>query len=185
MEFTGFLFTLSSLTVFPYRSQLFKYESFSLSCDESRKSSGWTVKARTVRGLSECGQDWGSLQESSCIINEAYSWHSGVYWCESTAGERSPAVNISITESNVILESPVFPVMEGESVTLRCTTQSNSSDQQVSIFLRNRSFISAAVTGQMIIPAVSKADEGLYMCKVTEMGASAESWLTVRGQEIQ
>lgn len=85
----------------------------------------------------------------------------------------------------MILESPVFPVMEGESVTLRCTTQSNSSDQQVSIFLRNRSFISAAVTGQMIIPAVSKADEGLYMCKVTEMGASAESWLTVRGQEIQ
>ncbi|GLD46019.1 low affinity immunoglobulin gamma Fc region receptor II-like protein [Lates japonicus] len=123
MEFTGFLFTLlfssctymfgrvhASLTVFPYRSQLFKYESFSLSCDESRKSSGWTVKARTVRGLSECGQDWGSLQESSCVINEAYSWHSGVYWCESTAGERSPAVNISITDAPDAPDAPLLSV---------------------------------------------------------------------------
>ncbi|XP_071315005.1 low affinity immunoglobulin gamma Fc region receptor III-like [Trachinotus anak] len=170
----------ASLTVFPNRSQLFKYESLSLSCNENRMSSPWKVKAKTVRGDSECGHDWGFLQASSCIINEAYQWHSGVYWCESTTGERSPAANITVTENDVILESPVSPVMEGEAVTLRCTTQSNSSKPQASIFMRNRSAVGAAITGQMTIPAVSKSDEGLYMCKMSEFGASTESWLTVR-----
>ncbi|XP_035531122.1 uncharacterized protein LOC118338056 [Morone saxatilis] len=180
MEFTGLLLTLSSLTVSPNRSQFFKYESLSLSCEENRNSSGWRVKAKTERGVSECGRDWGSLRVSSCILNEAYSWNSGVYWCESTSGEKTPAANITVTENNVILESPVFPVLEGESVTLRCTAQSNSSILQPSIFMKGRSAVGAGITGQMTIPAVSKSDEGLYMCMITDVGASAESWLTVR-----
>ncbi|KAK2899576.1 low affinity immunoglobulin gamma Fc region receptor II-like [Channa argus] len=171
----------ASLTVDPDRSQFFKYESLSLNCDQNRKTSGWTVKAKTVRGVSECGHDWGSLQSSSCIIHEAYQWNSGVYWCESTSGETSPAANITVTDHSVILESPVSPVMEGDSVTLRCTTQSNSSATRASIFMKSRSPVGAAITGYMTIPVVSKSSEGLYMCVVTDIGASAESWLTVRG----
>ncbi|XP_068569876.1 uncharacterized protein [Cebidichthys violaceus] len=169
----------TSITVSPKKSQFLKYESLSLSCGGDRKSPVWRVKAKTVRGVSECGRDWGYLQASTCIINEAYSWNSGEYWCESATGETTPAANISITDSNVILESPVFPVTEGESVTLRCTTQSNSSNLRASIFMKDRSLVGAAVTGQMTIPAVSKSDGGLYMCVIAEVGASTESWLTV------
>ncbi|XP_073330884.1 low affinity immunoglobulin gamma Fc region receptor II-like isoform X2 [Pagrus major] len=180
MEFTGLLLTLSSLAVSPDRSQFFKYESLSLSCEDDRNSSRWRVKAKTVRGVSECGRDWGSVQGSTCLINEAYSWNSGVYWCESTSGETSPAANITVTENNVILESPVFPVTEGESVTLRCSTRSNSSDLRASVFMKDRSPVEAAITGQMTVPAVSKSDEGLYMCVINGVGASTESWLAVR-----
>ncbi|XP_030286848.1 Fc receptor-like protein 5 isoform X4 [Sparus aurata] len=180
MELTGFLLTLSSLTVSPDRSQFFKYESLSLSCEDVREPSRWTVKAKTVRGVTECGRDWGFQQGSTCTINEAYSWNSGVYWCESTSGETSPAANISVTENHVILESPVSPVMEGESVTLRCSTKSNSSDLRASIFMKDRNPVGAAITGEMTVSAVSKSDEGLYMCVITNVGASAESWLAVR-----
>ncbi|XP_026225371.1 low affinity immunoglobulin gamma Fc region receptor II-like [Anabas testudineus] len=174
----------ASLTVYPNRSQFFKYESLYLSCDDNRKSSEWTVKAKTVRGVSGCGRDWGSLQSSSCIINEVYSWNSGVYWCESTSGETSPEANITVTENNVILESPVSPVTEGESVTLRCTAKSNSSSPRASVFMKDRSPVGAAIMGQMTIPAVSKSNEGLYMCMITGLGASVESWLTVRGRDF-
>ncbi|XP_042371221.1 low affinity immunoglobulin gamma Fc region receptor II-like, partial [Plectropomus leopardus] len=176
MELAGFLLTLFC----PNRSQFFKYESFSLSCDGGRKSSGWRVMAKTVRGVSECGRDRGHVQASTCLINEAYQWNSGEYWCESTSGERSPAANIIVTGYDVILESPVVPVMEGESVTLRCSTQSNSSNLRASIFRRNGSLVGAAITGQMIIPAASRSDEGLYMCTIPEVGALAKSWLAVR-----
>ena len=91
------VFSAASLTVSPDRSQFFKYESLSLSCEDNRTSSRWTVKAKTIRGVSECGRDWGFQQGSTCTINEAYSWNSGVYWCESTSGETSPAANISVT----------------------------------------------------------------------------------------
>ncbi|XP_078020112.1 low affinity immunoglobulin gamma Fc region receptor II-like isoform X7 [Epinephelus lanceolatus] len=178
MALTGFLLALSTLSVSPNRPQIFKYETFTLSCE---MSSVWRVKAKTVRGVSECGRDWGKLEASTCVIKEAYHWNSGEYWCESTSGERSPAANITVTDSNVALESPVFPVTEGQSVTLRCRTQSNSSDQQASIFRKNRSVVGAAITGQMTIPAVSKSDEGLYMCMIPDVGESAESWLFVRG----
>ncbi|XP_078020106.1 Fc receptor-like protein 5 isoform X2 [Epinephelus lanceolatus] len=177
MALTGFLLALSTLSVSPNRPQIFKYETFTLSCE---MSSVWRVKAKTVRGVSECGRDWGKLEASTCVIKEAYHWNSGEYWCESTSGERSPAANITVTDSNVALESPVFPVTEGQSVTLRCRTQSNSSDQQASIFRKNRSVVGAAITGQMTIPAVSKSDEGLYMCMIPDVGESAESWLFVR-----
>ncbi|KAM8748314.1 uncharacterized protein AB9X84_016043 [Acanthopagrus schlegelii] len=174
------VFSAASLTVSPDRSQFFKYESLSLSCKDNRTSSRWTVKAKTIRGVSECGRDWGFQQGSTCTINEAYSWNSGVYWCESTSGETSPAANISVTENHVILESPVSAVTEGESVTLRCSTQSNSSDLRASIFMKDRSAVGAAITGEMTVHSVSKSDEGLYMCVITDVGASAESWLAVR-----
>ncbi len=92
------------------------------------------------------------------------------------------SILLHFKENDVILESPVFPVTEGESVTLHCTTQRNSSNPRASIFMKDRSAVGAAITGQMTIPAVSKSDEGLYMCMITEVGGSTESWLTVRGK---
>ncbi|XP_045567934.1 low affinity immunoglobulin gamma Fc region receptor II [Salmo salar] len=173
----GVLFNPASLSVSPDRSQFFKLESVSLSCEVQGNSTGWRVVRNTERGiLSECSTDWGKQQWSSCIVSLILS-DSGVYWCEFGSGEHSNAVNITVHAGAVILESPALPVTGGDSVTLRCRYQGTRSDL-TAIFYKDGSLIRAETTGEMTIPAVSKSDEGLYKCTNSE-GESPESWMTV------
>ncbi|XP_064881163.1 Fc receptor-like protein 5 [Oncorhynchus nerka] len=167
----------ASLSVSPDRSQFFKYETVSLSCEVQGNSAGWRVVRNSERGiLSECNTDWGKQQGSSCILALIPS-DSGVYWCESGSGEHSNAVNITVHVGAVILESPALPVTEGDSVTLRCRYQGTPSDLTAD-FYKDGSLIRNETTGEMTIPAVSKSDEGLYKCTNSE-GESPESWMTV------
>uniref|UniRef100_A0A673W1L7 Ig-like domain-containing protein n=1 Tax=Salmo trutta TaxID=8032 RepID=A0A673W1L7_SALTR len=167
----------ASLSVSPDRSQFFKYESVSLSCEVQGNSARWRVVRNTTRGnLSECNTDWGKQQGSSCNVSLTPS-HSGVYWCESGSGEHSNAVNITVPAGAVILESPALPVTEGDSVTLRCRYQETPSDL-TAVFYKDGSLIRAESSGEMTIPAVSKSDEGLYKCSSSK-GESPESWMTV------
>uniref|UniRef100_A0A673WA43 Ig-like domain-containing protein n=1 Tax=Salmo trutta TaxID=8032 RepID=A0A673WA43_SALTR len=167
----------ASLSVSPDRSQFFKYESVSLSCEVQGNSTGWRVVRNPERGNhTECNTDWGTPQGSSCIVS-LISSDSGVYWCESGSGEHSNAVNITVPAGAVILESPVLPVTGGDSVTLRCRYQGTPSDL-TAVFYKDGSLIRTETTGEMTIPAVSKSDEGLYKCYNSE-GESPESWMTV------
>ncbi|XP_029610778.1 low affinity immunoglobulin gamma Fc region receptor II-a-like [Salmo trutta] len=167
----------ASLSITPNRSQFFKYESVSLSCEVQGNSAGWRVVRNTSRGIiSECSADWGKQQGSSCIVPLIPS-DSGVYWCESGSGEHSNAVNITVPAGAMILESPVLPVTEGDSVTLRCRYQGTPSDL-TAVFYKDGSLIRTETTGEMTIPAVSKSDEGLYKC-TNSKGDSPESWMTV------
>ncbi|XP_038838225.1 uncharacterized protein LOC120035736 [Salvelinus namaycush] len=146
-------------------------------------STGWRMVRNTSRGiLSECNTDWGKQQGSSCIVSLIPS-HSGVYWCESGSGEHSNAVNITVPDGAVILESPALPVTEGDSVTLRCRYQGTPSDL-TAVFYKDGSLIRAESSGEMTIPAVSKSDEGLYKCTNSE-GESPESWMTVTGDHVE
>ncbi|XP_031647420.1 Fc receptor-like protein 5 isoform X2 [Oncorhynchus kisutch] len=180
------------LSVSPDRSQFFKYESVSLSCEVQGNSAGWILKRYTVSGeRSDCGGNWGKQQGSSCNVSLTPS-HSGKYWCESGSGEHSNAVNITVhagavilerpvyilyTAGAVILESPALPVTEGDSVTLRCRHQGTPSDL-TAVFYKDGSLIRAESSGEMTIPAVSKSDEGFYKCSSSK-GESPESWMTV------
>uniref|UniRef100_A0A8C7FFW5 Ig-like domain-containing protein n=2 Tax=Oncorhynchus kisutch TaxID=8019 RepID=A0A8C7FFW5_ONCKI len=165
------------LSVSPDRSQFFKYESVSLSCEVQGNSAGWILKRYTVSGeRSDCGGNWGKQQGSSCNVSLTPS-HSGKYWCESGSGEHSNAVNITVHAGAVILESPALPVTEGDSVTLRCRYQGTPSDL-TAVFYKDGSLIRAESSGEMTIPAVSKSDEGLYKCSSSK-GESPESWMTV------
>ncbi|XP_031647412.1 Fc receptor-like protein 5 isoform X2 [Oncorhynchus kisutch] len=165
------------LSVSPDRSQFFKYESVSLSCEVQGNSAGWILKRYTVSGeRSDCGGNWGKQQGSSCNVSLTPS-HSGKYWCESGSGEHSNAVNITVHAGAVILESPVRPVTEGYSVTLRCRHQGTPSDLTAD-FYKDGSLIRTETTGEITISAVSKSDEGLYKCTNSE-GESPESWMTV------
>ncbi|XP_071234984.1 Fc receptor-like protein 5 isoform X3 [Salvelinus alpinus] len=178
----GDLSPSASLSISPDRSQFFKFESVSLSCEVQGNSTGWRVVRNTERGnLSECNTDWGKQQGSSCNVSLIPS-HSGVYWCESGSGEHSNAVNITVhvyTDGAVILESPALPVTEGDSVTLRCRYKGTLSNLTTD-FYKDGSLIRNATTGEMTIPAVSKSDEGLYKCTNSEE-ESPESWMTVTG----
>ncbi|XP_055767450.1 Fc receptor-like protein 5 [Salvelinus fontinalis] len=180
---SGYLSLPASLSVSPDRYQFFEYESVSLSCEVQGNSAGWRVVRNPERGiLSECHTTWGKQQGSSCIVSLIPS-DSGVYWCESGSGEQSNTVNITVPDGAVILESPVLPVTEGDSVTLRCRYKRIPSDLTAD-FYKDGSLIRTETTGEMTIPAVSKSDEGLYKCTNSE-GESSESWMTVTGENMR
>lgn len=79
---------------------------------------------------------------------------------------------------SVILVSPALPVMEGESVTMQCRSQANSSFD----FYKDGLSMGRGTVAQVTIRSVSKSDEGFYKCVIPGSGESAESWLSVKGQ---
>ncbi|XP_037391916.1 B-cell receptor CD22-like [Pygocentrus nattereri] len=81
---------------------------------------------------------------------------------------------------DVILDIPVHPVSEGDSLTLRCLFRSTKPSNLTADFYKDGSLLQTQTTGEMIIRTVSKSDEGLYHCKHPERGESPQSWLSVR-----
>ncbi|XP_030287151.1 Fc receptor-like protein 5 isoform X4 [Sparus aurata] len=164
----------ASLKISPHRSQLFVGEFVSLRCEEDDSSDGWTVKKNTTEGTrSQCGAG------SFCTISYMLTSDSGVYWCESTGGAASSSINITVTGGAVILQSPVLPVMEGDDVTLTCTTKTSNLS---AAFYKDGSFIRTEPTGHMTLHHVSRSDEGLYKCNTISDGESPPSWISVTGE---
>ncbi|KAL0985627.1 hypothetical protein UPYG_G00159630 [Umbra pygmaea] len=152
-----------SLTVNPNRTQHFTSTSVSLSCENKDSSTGWSLMRYTEKGLEYgCSSNWTTVLGSICIFKTTQRGDSGVYWCESGSGEYSNAVNLTVTDGNVILESPAHPVTEGDTVTLVCkhiTTRSNI----IADFYKDGIFIKNETTGEISIPAVSKMLCGLLV----------------------
>ncbi|XP_053199217.1 Fc receptor-like protein 5 [Scomber japonicus] len=167
----------ASLTVSPSRSQMFKRESVSLSCEEDDSSAGWKLRRNTTIGTrKECGDGWGKPAGSSCKISFMSPSYSGVYWCESREGATSNSINITVTGGPVILQSPVLPVMEGDDVTLHCKTETSNLPAG---FYKDGSLIRTEPAGHMTLHHVSKSDEGLYKCDSSSHGESPSSWISV------
>ncbi|XP_042566484.1 basement membrane-specific heparan sulfate proteoglycan core protein-like isoform X2 [Clupea harengus] len=161
-------------------TQIFTYESLSLSCGVQGNSTGWRLRWFTGRGgESKCPTDWRSETGSSCSIRSSSSSDSGVYWCQSESGEQSNPVNITVHTGDVILESPTHPVTEGDRLTLRCRYRYKPSNISAD-FYRDGTLLQTSTTGEMTIPAVSESHEGVYRCRNPEKGESPESWVTVK-----
>ncbi|XP_034535222.1 Fc receptor-like protein 5 isoform X2 [Notolabrus celidotus] len=183
MQLSSLCLLMSCLRVSPDRSQFFKYDSVSLSCEDELNSTVWRVKRNTSKGgVTTCTFGWGSTPTSStCFIGNIYPSDSGVYWCESGSGERSNKVNITITDHAVILESPALPVPHGDAVTLGCKAKQSSSNGGFDFYKDGRS-IGSSSTGQMTLQRVSASDEGLYSCSVSGGEESVGSWLAVKAR---
>uniref|UniRef100_A0A7N6AW89 Ig-like domain-containing protein n=1 Tax=Anabas testudineus TaxID=64144 RepID=A0A7N6AW89_ANATE len=167
------------LTVSTNRSQFFKDESVSLSCEEDDSSAGWTLRRNTTkRQMTQCGDGWGKSNGSICNMVYMEPLDSGVYWCESREGSTSSIINITVSGGSVILQSPVLPVMEGHDVTLHCQTKSPPSKLPAD-FYKDGSLIRTEPTGHMTIHHVTKSDEGLYKCHISSHGESPPSWIRV------
>ncbi|XP_066500493.1 Fc receptor-like protein 5 [Hoplias malabaricus] len=87
-------------------------------------------------------------------------------------------------DGDVILESPVHSVSEGDSLTLRCLNRSTNSSHLPADFYKDGVLLQNQTTGEMTLHKVSKADEGLYHCKHPEKGESPRSWISVRGVSV-
>ncbi|XP_032437903.1 Fc receptor-like protein 4 [Xiphophorus hellerii] len=174
-----YLCSAATLTVTPDRSQFFQHDRITLTCVTN--SSGWKVM-RTIANkvTEECKRGWGIPTESACNIKDAYPIDTGEYWCESNRGERSNKVNLTISDINVILESPSYPVFEGQTVTLGCSYKKDKDDDTSTSdfeaeFYRNDLFIGKKKPGKMII----EAKEGFYKCLHSSERQSLKSWLAV------
>ncbi|XP_072543919.1 Fc receptor-like protein 4 [Salminus brasiliensis] len=171
-----------TLIVHPSRSQHFTNDSLSLSCEGQSNSAGWRVRRYThSERVSDCSSGWGSVTGSMCNISSLYSSHTGVYWCESESGGSSNPVNITVHSGAVILDSPVHPVTEGDSLTLHCLYRHTKSSNLTADFYKDGLLLLTQTTGEMTIRTVSKSDEGLYHCKRLEGGESPQSRISVRG----
>ncbi|XP_027143450.1 low affinity immunoglobulin gamma Fc region receptor II-like isoform X2 [Larimichthys crocea] len=168
-----------SLRVEPNKLQFFEYDNVTFHCEGTYGWSGWKV-AHKVKKDFQCKL----TTESYCVIKDIYPEEGGKYWCEDGKGERSDSINITVTGGSVILESPALPVTEGDVVTLRCRNKNTSSDLLTG-FYKDGVLISSSSTGEITICRVSKSDEGLYKCKTSDGGESAESRLTVRAPHTE
>ncbi|XDV19412.1 hypothetical protein PO909_024886, partial [Leuciscus waleckii] len=168
-----------SLVINPSRSQHFSSDSLSLSCEDQSNSAGWTVRRYTDKDTQTCAKQTGS----GCVMDSLSTSDTGVYWCESESGEKRHPRNITVHDGEVILESSVDPVIEGETLTLHCLHRSTNSPILSADFYKDGSLIQNQRTGEMSITTVSKSHEGFYYCK-TERGQSLHSWISVRGYYI-
>ncbi|XP_023201651.1 high affinity immunoglobulin gamma Fc receptor I-like isoform X3 [Xiphophorus maculatus] len=167
------------LTVSPSRSQFFEYESVTLTCED-----GWTVRRNTARGtITQCGDQWGETDGSSCSLIYLLPLDTGLYWCESMSGSSSSSssIQLSVSGGSVILQSPVLPVMEGDDVTLSCRAK-NPTHNLPAAFYKDGSFIGDETTGNKILNSVKRSDEGLYKCNVKGHGESPSSRISVKGR---
>uniref|UniRef100_A0A8C1IUP0 Ig-like domain-containing protein n=1 Tax=Cyprinus carpio TaxID=7962 RepID=A0A8C1IUP0_CYPCA len=169
-----------SLIISPSRTQHFISVSLSLSCEDQSNSDRWRVRRYTDSwGLEDCSSSlWGSQTGSKCTISSTGTSDTGVYWCRSEFGENSHPVNITVHLEDMILDSPVHPVTEGDSLTLHCLYEHSTPPILRADFYKDGSLIQNQTT-EMIISTVSKSHEGFYYCKHPERGESPKSWISV------
>uniref|UniRef100_A0A3Q3A2I0 Ig-like domain-containing protein n=1 Tax=Kryptolebias marmoratus TaxID=37003 RepID=A0A3Q3A2I0_KRYMA len=169
----------ASLKVNPNRVQYFLHDSVTLSCEGN--SSEWRGKILTESGHMSSFNCfiWKTMTGSLCVENSP--WYNGVYWCESGSGEFSNAVNITVQDDGIILESPVHPVTEGDPVTLSCRLKQQKLLSDV-FFYHNNTLLQNDGREELKISAVSKSDEGFYRCEHSGQ-ESPQSWMSVKGAD--
>uniref|UniRef100_A0A8C2CQR5 Ig-like domain-containing protein n=1 Tax=Cyprinus carpio TaxID=7962 RepID=A0A8C2CQR5_CYPCA len=168
-----------SLIVSPSRTQHFTSVPLSLTCEDQSNSHRWRVRRYSDSlGLFDCSSRWGWQTGSTCTISYTVPPYTGVYWCQSESGENSHPVNITVHLEDMILDSPVHPVTEGDSLTLHCLYEHSTPPILRADFYKDGSLIQNQTT-EMIISTVSKSHEGFYYCKHPERGESPKSWISV------
>ncbi|XP_073330624.1 uncharacterized protein [Pagrus major] len=168
------------------RSQFVHSEMFTVSCQLPDNNTQWKMMSfnKWEGNMIECPNQVSSDRRLSCTSRSESPWSDILYWCESSTGERSNALNITTTVVNNVMESPRLPVLEGEDVMLRClhinkTTKEITSNLRAT-FYKNDRVLKWGTQGNWTLTAVTKADEGLYKCVIHGHGDTHESWISVK-----
>ncbi|XP_058479703.1 brother of CDO-like [Solea solea] len=169
-----------SLSVRPNLQQFLSGDAVYLSCDEGGRTVRTTAERQTAKRSAETGQ-CGKYIGSSCFISGLSPSDSGLYWCETSDGQRSEQINITVQSDRPLkLEIPALPVTAGSEVTLRCRTKDGSTP--AAYFFRNNVHVrDKAAAEQLKLSNVQQSDEGFYSCSTDMLGSSPQSWLRVKG----
>ncbi|XP_058871744.1 Fc receptor-like protein 5 [Acipenser ruthenus] len=153
------------LTLQPAWAQIFTGETVTLSCEVEGGSADWRFKQyRDGREEAGCSDQYRSRYGDSCTISTAQYYHSGEYWCESASGqERSNAVTLTMSNGQVILQTPPQPVFEGDSLTLRCCIRRGYKATRV-VFYKDNEELQFQADTELSVDHVSESDEGSYKC---------------------
>ncbi|MBN3319635.1 PGBM protein, partial [Atractosteus spatula] len=161
-------------------------ESLTMGCrlggDSSRRQYSWY---RVTAGGTESVQcQWENRK--NCQVTFRDKSHSGLYWCEAQSGqERSKSVHFRVlgsqenvlisSDRRLVLQTPPQPLTEGQTLTLQCRAQNESSQQIVGYtFYKDNETLTPQSGNRMTIAPVKKRDEGLYRCRVTYTGGSED-----------
>uniref|UniRef100_A0A8C6UFZ9 Ig-like domain-containing protein n=1 Tax=Neogobius melanostomus TaxID=47308 RepID=A0A8C6UFZ9_9GOBI len=168
----------TALHVEPERLQFFKMEIMHLSCEDK----GWMVKRNTSLSAQRSCEACGGWEAPNCAINHlSPQYDTGVYWCESSAGQTSPSLYITVTDRPVLLQSPVLPVPEGQNIALTC--QHRTSSNLPARFYHDGRLLLTQPSGHMTITHVSASHGGLYSCEIRG-DRSESSHIHVTGQQF-
>ncbi|XP_024908815.1 Fc receptor-like protein 5 [Cynoglossus semilaevis] len=183
-----------TLSLTPNARHMLGGERFTLQCPTSQTdSSSWKLMhflpgnstGTTVVSAHHLTPGGGvPAKNSDVLMFIAAGRNSGLYWCEGPAG-RSNAVYITVSYGTIILKTPAFPVVEGETVSLYCQYQ-RGSHTKTSFFKNGEEIkkITTATSGRvttMVIRNVTRDDEGFYRCASQDgKMQSSGSWLSVR-----
>uniref|UniRef100_UPI003AAD39DC vascular cell adhesion protein 1-like n=1 Tax=Centroberyx gerrardi TaxID=166262 RepID=UPI003AAD39DC len=173
----------ASLSISPNRSQHFVDDCLLLSCEVQGNSSGWRLMMLRNDGtLSECRPSIQGPLGPTCNITGIYIYEAGVYWCEFGTRQYSNAINVTVAGGDTLLESPVLPLAEGDSLTLRCLVKAGINPDIEVKFYKDGSLIKTKAMNVMTIANISKSDEGMYTCQVPAHSQSPRSWVAAPAQ---
>ncbi|XP_055085192.1 neural cell adhesion molecule 2-like [Periophthalmus magnuspinnatus] len=166
--------------IVPSQLQFIYYTSVTVTCEGFFNNLiKWRVLRRKGKGNLETACNKEISTSGMCHIPMVYPADSGEYWCESEDRRRSESVQITVSE-NVILESPVLPVMVGDNVTLRCITNTNLEPSTKFDFYKDGVRVDTSSSGELTLYNISLSDQGLYKCNISENEFSTENWLQVK-----
>ncbi|XP_029992645.1 low affinity immunoglobulin gamma Fc region receptor II-like isoform X3 [Sphaeramia orbicularis] len=174
---SGLTVSSVSVDVFPNRQQFFRGDSFTVSCADVQ-TDGWTVKRTLTNGNTETCAEFGRMDGSFCVVDGLTPGNSGVYWCETSSGQQSDQVSITVTDFSVILDIPALPVEKGSDVTLRCIDRGGSTLKAE--FIKNSRTLTSVPVEEWTIPVDHLSDEDQYSCYVPLAGESPSSSLRVK-----
>ncbi|MEQ2263714.1 hypothetical protein XENORESO_011580, partial [Xenotaenia resolanae] len=163
-----------SLDISPNLQQFFTGDSsVSLRCaGDGQTADGWTVKRTRGEATEDCGET-GS--DPSCVLDLSVPL-GGVFWCETSSGQRSDNVSITVLDKGLILEIPALPVKAGCDVTLRCRLR--SGDITAAFFFIDKHRLGSGP--ELVLRQVRQSDEGSYWCSTDRFGKSPHSFLSVK-----
>ncbi|XP_029992643.1 uncharacterized protein LOC115421075 isoform X1 [Sphaeramia orbicularis] len=175
---SGLTVSSVSVDVRPNRQQFFRGDSLSVSCADVQ-TDGWTVKRTLRNGNTGTCAEFGRIDGSFCVVNRLTPEASGVYWCETSSGQQSDQVSITVTDISVILDIPAVPVEIGSDVTLHCRVRGGSTPKAE--FIKNSQTLTPVPVEEWTISVDHLSDADQYSCYVPLVGESLKSSLRVKG----
>ncbi|XP_029992652.1 uncharacterized protein LOC115421081 [Sphaeramia orbicularis] len=175
---SGLTVSSVSVDVFPNVQQFFRGDSLSVGCADVQ-TDGWTVKRTLTNGNTGTCAEFGRIDGSFCVVNGLTLGASGVYWCETSSGQQSDQVSITVTDISVILDIPALPEETGSDVTLRCRVRDGSTVKAE--FIKNSRTLTSVPVEEWTISVDHLSDADQYSCYVPLVGESPSSSLRVKG----